>query len=64
MILPLINTMMLKTGTSMETITDGQAAVKPGAGKARRSAARTGLMVVGLLTVAATTFKIAKRRSP
>ncbi|MCW2903408.1 MAG: hypothetical protein JWO67_5673 [Streptosporangiaceae bacterium] len=63
MILPLINTMTLKTGKPMKIAADVGAAVKPGTGRHRRSTARTGLMLVGLLTVAVTMLRMAKRRS-
>lgn len=63
MILPLMNVMSLKTTTSAKTAPRTGPAAGPGGKKARLSAIRTGLMLIGLLAVAAATFRIARRRS-
>lgn len=63
MILPLMNAVTLKTATSTKTVPRKGSATEKGGKKARLSATRTGLMMVGLLVVGAAMFKIAKRRS-
>jgi hypothetical protein len=62
MILPLMNTMTLKTGKPVKLPADAGAAVRPGIGKHKRSTARTGLMMAGLLTVALTMLRMVRRR--
>jgi hypothetical protein len=64
MILPLMNAVTLKTATSTtKRAPRTGSATEPGGKRARLSATRTGLMMVGLLVVGAAMLKIAKRRS-
>jgi hypothetical protein len=62
MILPLMNTMTLKTGKPMKLAADVGAAVRPGTGKHKRSTTKAGLMMVGLLAMAVTMLRMARRR--
>ena len=54
--------MTLKTGTPIDSPRKGRRAVEPGSRRARRSPARTGLMLLGVLTVVATMLRVARRR--
>lgn len=62
MILPLMNTMMLKTGKPTKLPADAGAAGRPGPGRQKRPTAKTGLMMVALLTVALTMMRMVRRR--
>jgi hypothetical protein len=62
MILPLINAMTLKTGKSMKIAADADT-IQPGVQRSKRSTAKTGFILVGALTVAATMLRMARRRS-
>ena len=59
MILPLINAMTLKTNTSTKIPADTE---KRDVQRSRRPNAKTGLMLVGMLMVAATMLRMARRR--
>ncbi|GAA2103873.1 hypothetical protein GCM10009780_54900 [Actinomadura alba] len=61
MILPLITAMTLKTGRPMKIAKDSDK-LKPGAQRSRRSTAKTGFMLIGVLMVAATMLRVARRR--
>jgi hypothetical protein len=62
MILPLINAMTLKTVRSPKMTADADT-IRPGVQRSRRSAAKNGFMLVGMLTVVAAMLRMARRRS-
>jgi hypothetical protein len=62
MILPLINTMTLKSGKPTKLPADAGAAGRPGLGRRKRPTAKTGLTMVALLTVALTMLRLVRRR--
>ena len=63
MILPLVNAVALKATTSMKSAPGAESGIRPGGRRARRSATRTGLLMIGLLAAGAAMLRIAKRRS-
>ncbi|MBC6462111.1 hypothetical protein [Actinomadura sp. HBU206391] len=61
MIIPFINAMTLKTGEPTKISADSQR-FKPGVQRPKRSAAKTGFLLMGALMVAATMLRMARRR--